>query len=76
MRSPFFAPDGFLLKAANQVAGGFTGKLHEQVVEGDLAVDEVDGVFVWHEAIGGNHHGLDEDSFLDGITQYVHLVSD
>ena len=54
---------------------GFDGLL-EQVVEGDLAVDEINGMFVGGEAIGGNHHGLDEDSFLDGITQYLHFVSD
>ena len=45
-------------------------------MEGDLAVDEVDGVFVGSEAIGGNHHGLYEDSFLDGIMQDFHFVSD
>ena len=45
-------------------------------MEGDLAVDEVDGVFVRREAIGGDHHGLDEDTFFDGITQDLHFVSD
>ena len=45
-------------------------------MEGDLALDEVDRVFVGSEAIGGNHHGLDEDTFLDGVTQHFHFISD
>ena len=50
--------------------------LLEQVVEGDLTVDQVDGMLVGREAVSGNHHGLDEDSFFDGVTQYIHFISD
>ena len=54
----------------------FIDILLEQVVENDLAVNKVDGVFIGCKAIGSNHHGLDENSFLDGVTQYFHFVSD
>ena len=50
--------------------------LLEQVVEGDLTLDQVNGMLVGREAVSGNHHGLDEDSFLDGVTQYIHFISD
>ena len=50
--------------------------LLEQVVEGDLTVDEIDGMLIGSEAVGGNHHRLDEDSFLDGVTQDIHFISD
>ena len=54
----------------------FIDILLEQVVENDLAVNKVDGVFIGCKAIGRNHHGLDENSFLDGVTQYFHFVLD
>ena len=50
--------------------------LLEEVVEGDLTVDEIDGMLVGGEAVGSNHHRLDEDSFLDGVTQDIHFISD
>ena len=50
--------------------------LLEQVVEDDLTVDKVDGMLVGSEAVSSNHYRLDEDSFLDGVTQYIHFISD
>ena len=68
---------GFSQTPLNQaLRGRYFGLSLEQVVEGDLAVDKIDGVFVGSKPIGGNHHGLDEDSFLDGITQNLHFISD
>ena len=83
VRSPFSravqrlsAPDRLFANADPSSIGRLIDILMEQVVEGDLTVDEVDGVFVGFEAIGGDHHGLDEDTFFDGITQDLHFVSD
>ena len=45
-------------------------------MEGDLTVDQVDGVLVGCKAVGSNHHRLDEYAFLDGVTQYIHFISD